>query len=196
MSNLQPSKENIQHFKTSKFLTFSIFGGHFCPPGYGSTDLIESGSGSETLPRRKGSGKILHPCLTAYLQTGGLQQVESELGRSHASQSSHSTISRFQLQNSCLQLQNSCKSFRTAVFSLRSAVCWCRTAVGSFRRAVCSFRTSAWNRAVCSFGTAICSFGTAASRFKHQKNRQIAWCCSFTTGTENASSQFFRHFIH
>jgi hypothetical protein len=87
----------------------------------------------EKVPEKK-----LHPCLsclTAHLQTGGLQQVESELGRSHASQSSHYTISRFQLQNSCLQLQNSCKSFRAAVCSFRSAVC-------SLRAAVCSFRTA------------------------------------------------------
>ncbi len=33
--------------------TSSTFVGHFCPPGsrYGATDLIESGSGSETLVR-------------------------------------------------------------------------------------------------------------------------------------------------
>jgi hypothetical protein len=30
--SLQPSKENVQHFKTWKFFTFSIFVGHFCPP--------------------------------------------------------------------------------------------------------------------------------------------------------------------
>ncbi len=44
--SLQPSKENIQHFITWNFLTlFSIFVGNFCPsgPGFGSTDLIESG---------------------------------------------------------------------------------------------------------------------------------------------------------
>jgi hypothetical protein len=48
--SLQPLKENIQHFKTLNFLVFSTFGS-FCLPGsgYGSTDLIESGSGSETL---------------------------------------------------------------------------------------------------------------------------------------------------
>ncbi len=34
--SLQPSKENIQHFKTWKFLTFSVFVGNFCPPGSGS----------------------------------------------------------------------------------------------------------------------------------------------------------------
>ncbi len=99
MSNLQPSKENIQHFKTWKFLTFFFFWGSFLPSWiwiyWPDWIRIQSGSGSETLPRRKGFGKILHPCLTTYLQTGGLQQVESELGRSHASQSSHYTISRF-----------------------------------------------------------------------------------------------------
>ncbi len=43
--SLQPSKENIQHFKTWNFSTFfSIFVGHFCPPGSGSTDLIKSRS--------------------------------------------------------------------------------------------------------------------------------------------------------
>jgi hypothetical protein len=43
---LQPSKENIQQFKTGNFLIFSIIMGNFCPPGsgYGSTDLMESGS--------------------------------------------------------------------------------------------------------------------------------------------------------
>ncbi len=41
--SLQPSKENIQHFKTWNFLTFYIIVGHFCPPGPGSvsTDLID-----------------------------------------------------------------------------------------------------------------------------------------------------------
>jgi hypothetical protein len=39
--SLQPSKENIKHFKTSNFLTFSLLVGHFCP--------LRSGSGSETL---------------------------------------------------------------------------------------------------------------------------------------------------
>jgi len=35
--SLQPSKENIQHLKTWNFLTFfSIFEGHFWPPGSGS----------------------------------------------------------------------------------------------------------------------------------------------------------------
>ncbi len=38
--SLQPSKENIQHFKTWKFYTFSIFVGHFCPPGSGSGSAI------------------------------------------------------------------------------------------------------------------------------------------------------------
>ncbi len=38
--SLQSSKENIQHFKTWNFVFFSIFVGHFCPPGprSGSTD--------------------------------------------------------------------------------------------------------------------------------------------------------------
>jgi hypothetical protein len=46
---LQPSEENIQHFKTRNFLIF-VTVSHFYPPGSrsGSTDLIESGS--ETLP--------------------------------------------------------------------------------------------------------------------------------------------------
>jgi len=49
--SLQPSKENIQHFKTLNFITFFYFWGSFCPTGSrsGFTDLIESGSGSETL---------------------------------------------------------------------------------------------------------------------------------------------------
>jgi hypothetical protein len=43
--SFQLPKENIQHFKTWKFLIFFyFFVGHFCPPGSGSTDLIESGS--------------------------------------------------------------------------------------------------------------------------------------------------------
>ncbi len=42
--SLQPSKEKIQ-----QFLNFFLFFGHFCPPGPGSTYLIDSGSGSETM---------------------------------------------------------------------------------------------------------------------------------------------------
>ncbi len=42
--SLQPSKENIQHFKKWNILTSFNFLRHFCPP-----DLIESGSGSKTL---------------------------------------------------------------------------------------------------------------------------------------------------
>ncbi len=45
--SLQPSKENIQHFKKWNLLTFSIFVGHFCPPGSGSTTVIST-VGSET----------------------------------------------------------------------------------------------------------------------------------------------------
>jgi hypothetical protein len=45
--SLQPSKENIHHFKTWNFLPFSVFVGHFSSPGSGSTDLIESGSNSD-----------------------------------------------------------------------------------------------------------------------------------------------------
>jgi hypothetical protein len=33
---IQPSKENVQHFKKIIFLLFSIFVGHFCLPGSGS----------------------------------------------------------------------------------------------------------------------------------------------------------------
>jgi hypothetical protein len=41
-------KREHQALHNMKFLIFSIFVGHFCPgTGYGSTDLIESGS--ETL---------------------------------------------------------------------------------------------------------------------------------------------------
>ncbi len=59
--SLQPSKENIQHFKTWNFLMYSFFrGSFFCPPGSGSgfrirlrihwpdRVRIQSGSGSET----------------------------------------------------------------------------------------------------------------------------------------------------
>ncbi len=42
--SLQPSKGNIQHFKTWNFWIFFYFVGHFCTPGSGSTDPIESGS--------------------------------------------------------------------------------------------------------------------------------------------------------
>jgi hypothetical protein len=38
--SLQSSKENIQHYKKLNLLTFSIFVGHFCPPGSGFTTLI------------------------------------------------------------------------------------------------------------------------------------------------------------
>jgi hypothetical protein len=46
--SLEPSKENIQHFKKMKFINFfSMFVGHFCPfrsgSGYGCRDPIESG---------------------------------------------------------------------------------------------------------------------------------------------------------
>ncbi len=34
--SLQTSKENIRHFKKWTLLHFSIFVGHFCPPGSGS----------------------------------------------------------------------------------------------------------------------------------------------------------------
>ncbi len=49
--SLQLSKEAIQHFKTWSLKKNSTFVGHFCPPGSGSgsTDPIESGSGSATL---------------------------------------------------------------------------------------------------------------------------------------------------
>ncbi len=43
--SLQPSKENIQHFKTLNFFLFFSFCGSFCPPG--------SGSGSTDFPDRK-----------------------------------------------------------------------------------------------------------------------------------------------
>ncbi len=46
--SIQPLKENSQHCKTRNLKKnfYSIFVGHFCPPGsgYGSIDLIESGS--------------------------------------------------------------------------------------------------------------------------------------------------------
>ncbi len=42
--SLQPSEKNIQHFKTWKFFTFSIFVGHFCPPGSGSGNSNKCGS--------------------------------------------------------------------------------------------------------------------------------------------------------
>jgi hypothetical protein len=51
--NLQPSKENIQHFTTLNFFTFFYFLGHFFPPGSGSgsTDLTESGSNPDPKKR-------------------------------------------------------------------------------------------------------------------------------------------------
>jgi hypothetical protein len=43
--SLHPSKENIQHFKKLNFIIKIFIGvGHFCPPGYGFRDPIESGS--------------------------------------------------------------------------------------------------------------------------------------------------------
>ncbi len=44
--SLQPSKDNIQYFKHEISEFFPIFVGNFFPlgSGYGSTDLIESGS--------------------------------------------------------------------------------------------------------------------------------------------------------
>jgi hypothetical protein len=46
--SLQPSKENILHFKHENSLLFSTFVGHFCLPGSGSGswDPISSGSAS------------------------------------------------------------------------------------------------------------------------------------------------------
>jgi hypothetical protein len=47
--SLQPSKENIRHFKKWNLVTFYIFVGHFCPPGSGSTTLISTvGSENES----------------------------------------------------------------------------------------------------------------------------------------------------
>ncbi len=48
-SALQGEHPALQNMKL--FYLFSFFVGHFCPPGsgFGSTDLTESGSGSETL---------------------------------------------------------------------------------------------------------------------------------------------------
>ncbi len=50
--SLQLSKENIQHSKTWNFFIFFYFCGSFsfCPPGsgYGSSDLIESGSNPDS----------------------------------------------------------------------------------------------------------------------------------------------------
>ncbi len=46
--SLQLLKENIQHFK--HVISFSTSVGHFCPPGSGSTDPIESGSATLHFP--------------------------------------------------------------------------------------------------------------------------------------------------
>jgi hypothetical protein len=42
-------KENIKHFKHEICGLFSIFVGHFCSPGSGSSNLNYCGSGSEAL---------------------------------------------------------------------------------------------------------------------------------------------------
>ncbi len=47
--SLQPLKEENHPALQNMKLIFSIFVGHFWPPGSGFTDLIESGSGSETI---------------------------------------------------------------------------------------------------------------------------------------------------
>jgi hypothetical protein len=61
--SLQPSKENIQHFKTLNLKTFAYFCGSFCPPGSGSRGPIESGS--TTLVKTKGyTGSTLTICVT------------------------------------------------------------------------------------------------------------------------------------
>ncbi len=62
--SLQSSRENIHHFKTWKFFNFSIFVGHFCPPGSGSSTQINTdqcGAGSTTLGLTvsAGSEKVL-----------------------------------------------------------------------------------------------------------------------------------------
>ncbi len=64
---LRPSKENIQHFKTWKFLTFYIFVDHFSPPGSESRfqirihgpDRIRIQTGSGTLTSRIGLSRDL-----------------------------------------------------------------------------------------------------------------------------------------
>ena len=56
----KPSDLKREHpaLQNMKYFFFSTFVGNFCPPGSGSTDLIESGSGSETL---KCTVTSLHP---------------------------------------------------------------------------------------------------------------------------------------
>ncbi len=69
--SLQLSKENIQRFKT---LTFFYFFGSFCPPrsGSGSTDLIESGSGSETLELTKNLKIFLFLTIVFFAEAYGI----------------------------------------------------------------------------------------------------------------------------
>jgi hypothetical protein len=52
--SLQPSKENILHFKKLKLLTFFYFCGSFRPPGSPDPESVSrdpTESGSTTLPR-------------------------------------------------------------------------------------------------------------------------------------------------
>ncbi len=72
MRSRQPSKENIHHFKTWNLWTITLFVGHFAlldpdpDSGSGYTDLIESGSNSDTKHCKKQRDPTdLEHCLTA-----------------------------------------------------------------------------------------------------------------------------------
>ncbi len=53
MKSLQPSKENIQHFKIWNFLTSFYFVGHFCHSGSGSGIRIHWSGTLITFPKRE-----------------------------------------------------------------------------------------------------------------------------------------------
>ncbi len=63
-----PSAFKREHaaLQTWNFLIFSTFVGHFCPPGfgsgYGSTDLIESGSNPDPDPKHWSKGHYWQEC--------------------------------------------------------------------------------------------------------------------------------------
>ncbi len=63
--SLQPSKENIQHFKTWNFLNFFLLlWVIFCPPGSGngSTDLIEPDPNTARIPVLRMAYRSIFPC--------------------------------------------------------------------------------------------------------------------------------------
>jgi hypothetical protein len=75
MRSPQPPKETFQHFcfQNINFLNLFFFVSHFCLSGFGSTDLIESGSNTDPDPKhwpknitcKPGAGALAGPPLVS-----------------------------------------------------------------------------------------------------------------------------------